>query len=116
MSSDLLATLDALAAKATARPWRIHEPRPDTIYAPQLLTEDGGILAEMTSYGKMRADARFLLALVNAWPAISAELRAARAVCETIRTFRESYARPEDTNVWGAIDAWRRARSGSETP
>lgn len=53
--------LKRIVEAATPGPWRTHEPIPHT-YSQQILTYDGGILAETTCYGKMRDDAAFIAA------------------------------------------------------
>lgn len=61
---EILAQAEALAKKATALPWHIHQPKIDFL-GPQILEQNGGILVEMTSYGKNRADAAYLCFAAN---------------------------------------------------
>lgn len=61
---EILAQAEALAKEATPLPLRIHQPKIDFL-GPQILEQNGGILVEMTSYGKNRADAAYLCFAAN---------------------------------------------------
>ncbi len=73
---DLLSDLDDLAGKATARPWANYNGQ---IYsdAPEFKNEVRDVGQPATD-----ADSDFILALVNAYPAIRDRLIAAEAVAE----------------------------------
>ncbi len=53
----------------SCRNWRVHIP-PSDFFGPQVLNCHGGIIAEMTSYAKSRADAQAICAAMNALPAL----------------------------------------------
>lgn len=100
--TDVLDKLDQLAEQATARPWP--DWREEKICAASLQ-----VIASLP-----QADAAFIVALVNAYPALAARLRAAEAVCEKLRRhFGPEYA----TSNWeirndtrAALEAWRLLR------
>lgn len=78
---DLLAALEPLAAAATPRPWQHRPPTPDgtvdSIWHDdhRLAWMAEATLSERASWARRDADAAFIVALVNNYPAIAANLR-----------------------------------------
>lgn len=90
--ADLLDDLEQLAAKATTGPWTHNAfciDLDDGVATPTWLAEFGA-----------RQDAAFTAALVNAFPRLAAELRAARAALEWER---------------GKVQTWRRTAEAKES-
>lgn len=117
MTDDLLERLDKLAAKSPGGEWYVS----GTGY---VCARGSGIV--ISSDAVLPQDAAFIVSLVNAYPALAARLRAAEKVCEAASKSWEhksgcnAYFNDEcDCGFWqmrDALEAWRRARSGSETP
>lgn len=125
--------LDALAEKATARPWSA-----SALYLALRMFEKTGpdvdeISGDAECHNWVRGrDVDFIIALVNAYPSLSAELKAARAVCEKAIKFLsdngmmcgcdEGHHDDDDLDCdWylGAVElsdkltAWRQIREGT---
>lgn len=103
MTTDLLAKLDALAEKATEGPLRIGGNETHTLVGSR-----GELIGEIDfEFGD---DADFIVSLVNAYPALRAELLAAREYIEAMESFYD--CAPQDLTFRVAREInpsiWRR--------
>ncbi len=137
MTQDIIDRIEGLAEKATARPWHVKSETDietsldgDERYCEWMAeitakhedhTEYLSLLIQscgLHRFAKPNAD--FIVALVNAWPAIRDRLRAAEAVCEAVHYFAgdESNLSSGRANtperIWEPYVSWRRLREGSK--
>ena len=129
---DLVSRIDALAEKAIARPWQdtthlsiLSFPKvdeyeevikhystsgsPDEQEWERRLAEASADVAQV----ERQSDLDFIVALVNAWPALRARLRAAEAALDVAWGWRHKMAKPADFDRH--YEAWRRARGEGGT-
>ena len=98
MSEIDLDALKALAEKATRGDWQIYGDEPFEIYdATEYADGDQG---EYITHGSPRkADAEFIVALVNAWPALLARVEEAeRAIADAQDAFRAPFENTTQPN------------------
>jgi hypothetical protein len=106
-----LDTLKRLAEKATDGPWEhLHIYAGEEVIRAFLDRPDAPVIGRF----RTEADGAFIVALVNAFPALIARLEAAEAVCMEVLPDHSEESSESDCSLCRKVWAWHSLTAGKE--